>query len=383
MRLIHFFFFLLMPSPLLWGQENVKLKIHLEGINRELFNMHFDDGLVKDFIKARQEDTLMLLERASYTPYPRISISYKGKYYDYFIKNQIPTINIHYDSSRVDFPFYSDQTGNITPIYDTVSSPIFRELRSDLKTENFQLSELWSKHGSEIRTNDSVKFALKKLTKEMNVKSMALLASYPDDFFSFLYFKEQVLFPTLSVEDDSDYYKNLLDYYKRTFPSEFRLTVEGKQIAQDIEHKITPILIKEGDMMPNIYFKDIYGDTIFLKNQRERFVLMDFWASWCGPCVAQIPDLRLLRETFSKELLKIVSISIDRDSVSFLKSVKENEMNWVHGFDRGGILSNSIGFTSIPRLVLLDQNGKIVYYKTGGRIDMEKINAILRKYSTF
>ncbi|GEM_PF-4309511 len=47
MRLIHLFFFFLMPCPLLWGQENVKLKIYLEGINKELFNVHFDDGLVK------------------------------------------------------------------------------------------------------------------------------------------------------------------------------------------------------------------------------------------------------------------------------------------------------------------------------------------------
>jgi hypothetical protein len=77
--------------------------------------------------------------------------------------------------------------------------------------------------------------------------------------------------------------------------------------------------------------------------------------------------------------LKIVGISIDRDSVSFLKSIKENEMNWGHSFDRGGILSGSLGFTSIPRIVLLDRNGKIVYYKHGGRIDMQKINAILRE----
>ncbi|MNL31667.1 Thiol-disulfide oxidoreductase ResA [compost metagenome] len=131
--------------------------------------------------------------------------------------------------------------------------------------------------------------------------------------------------------------------------------------------------------MPDIYFKDIYGDTIFFKNQPERFVLLDFWASWCGPCLEQIPDLRLLRENFSEDRLKIVGISIDRDSVSFINSVKENKMDWIHSFDRGGILSSSLGFSSIPRIVLLDRNGSIVYYKKGGKLDMQKINAILRK----
>lgn len=379
MRLLHLLLFLLISCQLLWGQKNVKLKIHLEGIHKEVFNIHFYDGLVQDFIDASQKDTLMQLERLTYTPYPRILISYKGKYYNYLINKQTSTINIHYDSSKADFPFYSDQTDHITPIYDTVSSPIFRELRSCLKTERLQLIDLYSKHGSEIRTNDSVKFVLRELTKEMNSKTMEVLTSYPNDFFSFLYFKEQVLIPTLSVEDDSEYYNNLLAYYNRTFPSEFRLTDEGKQIVKDMEQKITPVFIKEGEMMPDIYFKDIYGDTIFFKNQQESFVLLDFWASWCGPCLAQIPDIRLLRNTFSEDLLKIVGISIDRDSVSFLKSIKENEMSWVHSFDRGGILSGSLGFTSIPRIVLLDRNGKIVYYKHGGRIDMQKINAILRE----
>jgi Redoxin. len=299
MRLLNLLLLLLlMPSSLLCGQEKVKLQIHFKGINNNLFNIHFDDGLVQDFIEVGQEDTLMLLERNTYTPYPRILIFHNGSYYKYLINRKNTVINIHYDSNRLNFPFYSDQSEDITPIYDTVSSPIFRKLRSDLKTENLQLTELWSKHGSEIRTNDSVKFVLRQLTEEMNSKTMEVLTSYPDDFFSFLYFKEQVLIPTLLVEDDSEYYNNLLAYYNRTFPSEFRLTVEGKQIVKDMEQKITPILIKEGEMMPDVYFKDLYGDTIFFKNQRERFVLLDFWASWCGPCLAQIPDIRLLRETF-------------------------------------------------------------------------------------
>lgn len=380
MRLLNLLLLLLlMPSSLVCGQEKVKLQIHFKGINKNLFNIHFDDGLMQDFIQLSPEDTSKFVEKNSYTLYPRILISYKGNYYNYLINKKKSKIHIYYDSCRIDFPFYSDQSEDITPIYDTVSSPIFRKLRSDLKTEYLQLTELWSKHGSEIRTNDSVKFVLRQLTKEMNSKTMEVLTSYPNDFFSFLYFKEQVLIPTLSVEDDSEYYNNLLAYYNRTFPSEFRLTDEGKQIVKDMEQKITPVFIKEGEMMPDIYFKDIYGDTIFFKNQQESFVLLDFWASWCGPCLAQIPDIRLLRNTFSEDLLKIVGISIDSDSVSFLKSIKENEMSWVHSFDRGGILSGSLGFTSIPRIVLLDRNGKIVYYKHGGRIDMQKINAILRE----
>ncbi|MQP29991.1 redoxin family protein [Sphingobacterium faecium] len=370
---------LLLPSSFVWGQEHVRLNIHLEGIDGGRLKIYFDDGLVNNLINVKEEDPSILLEKTTYTPYPRISFSYDGSYYQYFINRLLTTINIYYDEYRVDFPFYTDHNKDITPIYDTASNVIFRNLREDQKTEGLKLNELFTKHGSEMQTNDSVKYALNQVTKAMNAKSMAILSSYPDDFFSFLYFKDQVLGPTLFIEDDPEYYTDLLVYYNSTFPAEFRTTIEGKKIVQDLERKITPVLIKENEPMPDIYFKDIYGDTIFFKNQPEGFVLLDFWASWCSPCLEQIPDLRLLRENFSEDRLKIIGISIDRDSVSFINSIKENKMEWIHSFDRGGVLSSALGFNNIPRIVLLDRNGHIVYYKKGGRLDMQKINAILRK----
>ncbi|MFD2966524.1 TlpA family protein disulfide reductase [Sphingobacterium bambusae] len=370
---------LLTCATALKAQEQIRLKIHLAGIDKDKLSIHFDDGLLNDLIEVKPEDTTVILERRTYSPYPRIFFFYETKSHTYLINQKNSTTTIYFDEKRGGSPFYADQPEHLTAVYDTVSCKIFRKLREDQKTEMLQRAELWNKYGAKIQTNDSAKFALQQLTKAMNAKSMALFALYPDDFSSFLYFFEQVVSPTLFIEEDAAHFTDLLDYYNRTFPEAYRTTVEGKKIAQDLAQKITPAIIKLHEPMPNLELKDIYGQSIPLKNQAEPFVLLDFWASWCGPCLAQIPDLQLLRADFSAEKLKIVGVSIDRDSTSFLRHVDEYQMNWTHSFDYGGIKSSSLGINSIPRVILLDRNGKILYYSTGGKLDRKKIYAILAK----
>ena len=184
---------------------------------------------------------------------------------------------------------------------------------------------------------------------------------------------------TSFIERDPEYYTHLLAYYERTFPDKFRQSGEGKQIVSDLKQRLSPVLLKENMTMPNVYFKDSHGDSILYKNQKESFVLLDFWASWCGPCVQQIPDIKALRDQFSTDNLKIVSISIDGDSASYINSIKQHKMDWVHSLDKGAVLSSSLGINSVPTVLLVDRNGKIVYYKNGGKLDVDKIRSIVGK----
>ncbi|MFD1772282.1 TlpA family protein disulfide reductase [Sphingobacterium suaedae] len=207
-------------------------------------------------------------------------------------------------------------------------------LRDDLH----QLNNLFTKHGAEIRTNDSVRHALDQACRSANAKSMTFLAKHPNDFFSFYYFKDQVLGLTdFFVGDDPEYAAEQLAYYRETFPEAFRSTGQGKQIDAGLVRKISPVVLKEQAMMPEVKFNTIDGHSIALKNQKERFILLDFWASWCTPCIQQLPDLKALRDEFSADSLKIVSISIDRDSSKFVEGMKLHDMNWTHGLDRGGV----------------------------------------------
>lgn len=367
-------------SGLAYGQDHVHLKINLNGIDKEKLIVHFDDGIVFGRIDLNQGDSTIVVDKPLYTMCPTISLVYDSKNYgDFFIDSTVAILNIFYDANRSTDQFYTDSNTNLTAIYDTVSNEIYHELRRGQISELQKINNIYIKHGRAVRTNDSLKYELANLAKSINAKSMDFLVPYAEDFFSFYYFKTQVLAFAKSVENDSEYYTALLAYYNKTFPEEFRNTGEGKKIADELQQKISPVLLKEGEMMPDIHFKNISGDTIVFKEQKENFVLLDFWASWCGPCIQQIPDIKALRKEFSADSLKIVGISIDRDSTSFINSIEEHKMDWVHSLDRGSLLSGKLGISSVPRVLLLDRNGKIVYYKKGGRLDMEKIRAIIRK----
>lgn len=367
-------------SDLAHGQEQVKLTINLNSIDKEKLIVHFDDGIVLDIVDLSQGDSTIIVDKPIYTISPTISLVYDNKNYDrLFLDSNVAVLNLFYDANRGEAPFFTDNNTNLTPIYDTVSNEIYRDVRQEQMKELVKMNAFFAKHGHEILDNDSVKYELAQLVKSINVKTMNILSSYADDFFSFHYFKAQVLGFASLIENDSEYYTELLTYYNDTLPEKFRNTGEGKKIAAELQQKISPVFLRENEAMPDIYFRDIHGDTIFYKHQKENFVLLDFWASWCGPCIQQISDLKALRKEFPEDRLKIVGISIDRDSTSFIKSIAEHKMDWIHSLDRGDLLSAKLGINSIPRVVLLNRNGVIVYYKGGGRLDLERIRAVIRK----
>ncbi|AIM37975.1 hypothetical protein KO02_15735 [Sphingobacterium sp. ML3W] len=370
---------LLSSSAFVYGQGHVKVNINLSGIDKEKLVVHFDDGVILDVLDLTQGDSTIIVDKEIHTLYPTFSVVYDRKYYKkFFVDSNIAVLNLYFDESKTADPFYYDGSTNVTAIYDTVSNEIYSSLKRGQIAEVLKLNDLFTKHGHEIRTNDSVKYELTNIVKVINAKSMDYLAPYANDFFSFYYFKDQVLTLASLIENDSEYYSKLLAYYNNTFPEEFRNTGEGKQIIARLQQKISPVLLQENEIMPDIHIKDINGVAIHLKDPKEHFVLLDFWASWCTPCLQQIPDIKALRNQFSTDELKIVSISIDKDSTSFLNSIKEHRMDWVHSLDRSSSLSDSLGISSIPTLLLVDQNGKIVYYKNGGKLDMDRIRAIVR-----
>lgn len=136
-----------------------------------------------------------------------------------------------------------------------------------------------------------------------------------------------------------------------------------------------------GKKFPGFDAKDaITGKRFTLADLKGKVVIIDFWATWCGPCVRELPNVRAVHEKYKDRGLEIVSISLDEQRDRFESFVKSNGMPWRHVMDGGGWntrLAKKYGVNSIPRMMVIDHEGTCVADKVRGeRLDSAVEQAI-------
>ncbi|NII27138.1 AhpC/TSA family protein [Pseudoflavitalea sp. X16] len=124
-------------------------------------------------------------------------------------------------------------------------------------------------------------------------------------------------------------------------------------------------LVKVGNMAPEFVEKDVTGQPVTLSQYRGKYVLLDFWASWCGPCRQDNPNLVKLYNQFKDKNFIILGVSLDRpdEKDAWLKAIKDDQLTWPQVSDLKGWeskVSKLYGVRSIPRNFLIDPTGKIV-----------------------
>ena len=129
--------------------------------------------------------------------------------------------------------------------------------------------------------------------------------------------------------------------------------------------------LKRGAVFPDFNEPDMNtGKPVHLESFRGKVVLVDFWASWCGPCVAELPNVKKAYEKYHKDGFEIISISLDQTVDKCKGFVKQNEMNWNHICDGKywkAKLAQKHGVQGIPLPVLVGKDGKIVSTEARGK----------------
>ena len=119
--------------------------------------------------------------------------------------------------------------------------------------------------------------------------------------------------------------------------------------------------VKEGENAPNFTLKNLYGKEISLNQFRGKHVLINFWATWCGPCKIEMPSLEALYERFKDRNFVLLAISNDMFGANIVKPfVKAHNINFPVLLDQRLKVSNAFGVVSLPTTFMIDPQGKII-----------------------
>jgi thiol-disulfide isomerase/thioredoxin len=168
----------------------------------------------------------------------------------------------------------------------------------------------------------------------------------------------------------SAYYYANADSLKKVFKSTFSIATQKSFEGNEIEKILNGRILAKGNFAPKFITKDIKGNKVSLENLKSKNVLLVFWATWCGPCVAEIPQIKEIRKLNSVDKLEIISVSLDSDFSKYTAGLKKYQMDWTQIYGDNDLV-NTYGVTGIPVVYLIDKSGKIIYSR-----DEEKDNSL-------
>lgn len=284
---------------------------------------------------------------------------------------------IKIDKER-DLVFITDSTEALSL---TAASP---DLNETVAYSGSEHSALYNAFTSTIRPIEKRLIELKKVTKDPNSSDIDRSQAFSEivdlnkkkEEAAKAFIEKNTTSPAaiaalseLNLKQNMDTYKKVLDATKPSFGQSYYHRMVTTQYNQAQAVQRNPSMRKNstytaGMEAPNIEMADPEGNVRSLSDLRGKVVMIDFWASWCGPCRRENPNVVAAYNRYNDKGFEIFSVSLDSDKNKWLKAIQQDGLLWPnHVSDLKGwqnAASQKYGVSSIPHTILVGRDGKII-----------------------
>ena len=244
----------------------------------------------------------------------------------------------------------------------------FMAINASAQQEAMKLQQEYQAANGDQAKIQAVQEAYAKLMTDAQAKETELIKANPDSYVS--------TFVIVSIMGQMEY-EQLKERYS-LLGEKAKASAQGKAIAAQIA-KLESTAI--GQIAPNFTITTPEGESISLYDIKGKVKLIDFWASWCGPCRGENPHVVEIYKEYHPKGLEIFGVSLDNNKEAWVKAIADDGLVWKHGSDLKGWQSapaQLYSVTGIPHTVLLDENNKIIAKNLRGDELKQKIAELLK-----
>ncbi len=229
--------------------------------------------------------------------------------------------------------------------YSIKGNDIGRQM-SQAKKEKFPYSErvnqLTIQKGRESKEGNNTELLDKELqfvSKQIDSVELSIIAKHPDWEYS------AELLPKFP-------YDTIAKYYNKFTPA-VKNSIFGKYVSKTLNAS------EESSLAPSFSLRDVNGKIHSLTNYKGKYVVLDFWGTWCGSCVGGFPKLKEYYLKY-KDRIEFIGIDCQDNLDSWKNAVIKHELNWINLFAENKDITDNYGITNYPTKFIIDKEGKIV-----------------------
>ncbi len=271
------------------------------------------------------------------------------------IKDSIQNASVRGTKSNLDVSQFLEEVSTFNMALREIS---FELRNAMLRKDSLNISDLQDQYDNMVA----------KLTDF----ELSYITDNPDSYVSSLILEQQVTSGQIDSAEAQILYNQLDGNIKKT------------KSAQNIQKLLNPEEVQEnkeypevGEVAPDFQAPSPEGELVSLYDTKEKFTVIDFWASWCKPCRDQSPELVELYNTYQSKGMTIMSVSLDRNNERWLQAIKDDHLNWTHVSNLKhwkDPIADEYNVRSIPELFLIDDRGAVLTRSH----DLASIKSILK-----